>query len=1024
MPAGSAAGKHDQDATILKKLNTLFAGINIISREKTLDDICRLACEHIVKIFDFDYAVISLFDFQSRRIVSSLKRTYVDENKDLGECSPRKWVKDSEFPETADDILVKVMQKMRNVKVIGVHVFDDHCPEGDSGKITFASINKYIFDNYEHRRLARFYIPIIYRGGIKNGNKAVDLCLGVIEIGLKEHAAEEFSNPEKDIALDSLMQRMQPNYPNLLDLEQLLQLYTDSFAQPCYTAIVEEQSKHLLEQLTALKEKKDDSNSYSGLSYEAYATDVIREITAGLGADHGIIALKTFNHYHINYFDKGTYFSARAMREILNEPVFSNQGNIYTDKSILMYVCEKIFAPYYTDDVTHPDSKFVEGLKFQPPITSEMIVPIYDDREIVGVVDLYSEKPAFFNPIAVALTVKSMELFMSVYLSKKRQHVYNNLVKPAETWNHPRQMYQQLVGLLADYYYTEAIGLWERNIEDGKPNEYKLETDLGLKDNDAFVQKLAETLPTLGDGPLRRPAADIDLHYDLNKDTPIGQFCLQQGFTFYLSLSIRIHDKYEVFIYIFSKFDIFLEKPDKEKVKAGFLSREYEFLSQVYTKVAFSLQNLRITKALKDMATAVESKDQSAKPLQQIVHSAQIATGADIVVLFPCYPQRKEILKNEAIFSNDHQNKSNKKAVFADVIFHNKEEDELYNFDSDEECVDFLVRNKLGIDLAAFVANGFRTTHKIKSTSAALLKLGALRVGVMFFNYKQQQNLKKNTNLRQIILFFSAFAAYQIWVNGNLADIQKQNKDLDEKYRLKEGELERMIPMITRTSFYNIVEGSSHIIKNALFGIAEHIEFVKAFATHSKFDLELKEAAVRKAINLVMNVLTVFTFRDEVRKEFVDIQEIIVATTEFFQIRHAEISYWYDVAPDLELFKCIRSEFAMIIYNLVFNAITAIESREKGSDEGRIIIKASLSEDEKDYIITVWDNGTGIPHELDEKIYQAKFTTKTDGKGTGLGLYYIRKTLDDYNGRIVHESVVGDHTEFTVTIPLANNYIN
>ncbi len=67
--------------------------------------------------------------------------------------------------------------------------------------------------------------------------------------------------------------------------------------------------------------------------------------------------------------------------------------------------------------------------------------------------------------------------------------------------------------------------------------------------------------------------------------------------------------------------------------------------------------------------------------------------------------------------------------------------------------------------------------------------------------------------------------------------------------------------------------------------------------------------------------------------------------------------------------------------------------------------------------VVIADNGPGIPPERLEKIFQPFFTTKKRGKGTGLGLAFVRRILEAHRGRISVESTVGQGTVFTVVLP-------
>ncbi len=71
-----------------------------------------------------------------------------------------------------------------------------------------------------------------------------------------------------------------------------------------------------------------------------------------------------------------------------------------------------------------------------------------------------------------------------------------------------------------------------------------------------------------------------------------------------------------------------------------------------------------------------------------------------------------------------------------------------------------------------------------------------------------------------------------------------------------------------------------------------------------------------------------------------------------------------------------------------------------------------------DVEIRVRDNGTGIPRELRDRLFQPFFTTKPTGEGTGLGLSISYDIVtQQHHGTIEVDSEVGAFTEFTVRLP-------
>jgi signal transduction histidine kinase len=98
--------------------------------------------------------------------------------------------------------------------------------------------------------------------------------------------------------------------------------------------------------------------------------------------------------------------------------------------------------------------------------------------------------------------------------------------------------------------------------------------------------------------------------------------------------------------------------------------------------------------------------------------------------------------------------------------------------------------------------------------------------------------------------------------------------------------------------------------------------------------------------------------------------------------------YKTELSDSLTKIQVIPEDFGRVILNLINNAFYAVNDRKKrdtsGSYKPKVTVTTQLNN--KQIIIKVIDNGTGIPKEIREKIFQPFFTTKPSGEGTGLGL--------------------------------------
>ena len=113
-----------------------------------------------------------------------------------------------------------------------------------------------------------------------------------------------------------------------------------------------------------------------------------------------------------------------------------------------------------------------------------------------------------------------------------------------------------------------------------------------------------------------------------------------------------------------------------------------------------------------------------------------------------------------------------------------------------------------------------------------------------------------------------------------------------------------------------------------------------------------------------------------------------------------------------------RVELQHVLLNLILNARSAVLKRSGGRK-----LEISAQKRKNAVQIQVSDNGGGIPPELQSKIFDAFFTTKTDagsgGRGFGLGLAFCGRVLASLNGKISVRSELGKGTTFTVALPAA-----
>lgn len=108
-------------------------------------------------------------------------------------------------------------------------------------------------------------------------------------------------------------------------------------------------------------------------------------------------------------------------------------------------------------------------------------------------------------------------------------------------------------------------------------------------------------------------------------------------------------------------------------------------------------------------------------------------------------------------------------------------------------------------------------------------------------------------------------------------------------------------------------------------------------------------------------------------------------------------------------------ELEQILINLVVNARDALP------EGGPIAVSITVekAEGSPQAVISVEDRGVGMTEAVQAEIFRPFFTTKPDGRGTGLGLAYVKRMVDTFAGTITVDSAPGEGSRFTLRFPLS-----
>jgi PAS domain S-box-containing protein len=180
--------------------------------------------------------------------------------------------------------------------------------------------------------------------------------------------------------------------------------------------------------------------------------------------------------------------------------------------------------------------------------------------------------------------------------------------------------------------------------------------------------------------------------------------------------------------------------------------------------------------------------------------------------------------------------------------------------------------------------------------------------------------------------------------------------------------------------------------------------------------LEVVEQEVERMAGLVANLLQ-FSRRGQPRASTVDIPDELRRTLDLVrhQLRNRRIELEHDAPPSLPAFHGDRQALRQVFLNLLVNAIDAMP--EGGTLTLRTFVERPPGGPDR-LVVEVADTGVGIPPEHLTKVMEPFFTTKEEGKGTGLGLAVCRRLVHEHRGEIRIGSEVGRGTTVRVALPV------
>ena len=245
---------------------------------------------------------------------------------------------------------------------------------------------------------------------------------------------------------------------------------------------------------------------------------------------------------------------------------------------------------------------------------------------------------------------------------------------------------------------------------------------------------------------------------------------------------------------------------------------------------------------------------------------------------------------------------------------------------------------------------------------------------------------------------------------GKLLSVIEYVKDITEEQRLQE----QLIQSEKLAGIGVLASGVAHEINNPLSGIIGMAEIALEEEDPSKkisYLTDILDCGQR--INEIVKGLRSYS-RAAKREEFgqVDLNGVLEESLKMVQLATKASSV--EVIKEFQTSEKIQAnigEIQQVFTNLITNAFQAMDG--KG---GKLVLATRALEDFVE--VKISDNGMGIPQKYINQIFDAFFTTKNPGEGTGLGLNIVYRIVNKYEGTIDVESREQMGTTFTIKFPI------
>jgi two-component system NtrC family sensor kinase len=253
--------------------------------------------------------------------------------------------------------------------------------------------------------------------------------------------------------------------------------------------------------------------------------------------------------------------------------------------------------------------------------------------------------------------------------------------------------------------------------------------------------------------------------------------------------------------------------------------------------------------------------------------------------------------------------------------------------------------------------------------------------------------------------------------------VEERTRDLKEALSEKERTQEQLIRAESLAAIGQLVAGVAHELNNPLTTVTSlvqaAIEDIEQLDTRKSLDpdvvddLKFADKELVRARSIVSSLLGL-SRQTQTYSEAVNLNGVIKDALRILynQYKHFDLNVVESYGRDLPDIQGNFAHLGQVALNIIQNAIQAVLDIK-----GTIFLTTHFDADTRQAVFTCKDTGSGIPEAIRQDIFKPFFTTKSVGKGTGLGLYICHEIVAKHGGTLKLDEAGGTGAVFEVRLP-------